>query len=49
MLISIEEGRRRVLAAVHALDSEDVPLPEARGRVVAEDLTSAVEAPISAT
>ena len=45
MLISIEEGRRRVLAAVHALDSEDVPLPEARGRVLAEDLTSAVDVP----
>ena len=45
MLISIEEGRRRVLAAVHALDSEDVPLPEAGGRVLAEDLTSAVDVP----
>ena len=45
MLISIEEGRRRVLAAVPALDSEDVPLPEARGRVLAEDLTSAVDVP----
>jgi molybdopterin molybdotransferase len=45
VLISIEEGRRRVLAAVHALDSEDVPLPEARGRVLAEDLTSAVDVP----
>jgi molybdopterin molybdotransferase len=45
VLISIEEGRRRVLAAVHALDSEDVPLPEAGGRVLAEDLTSAVDVP----
>jgi molybdopterin molybdotransferase len=45
VLISIEEGRRRVLAAVHALDTEDVPLPEARGRVLAEDLTSAVDVP----
>jgi molybdopterin molybdotransferase len=45
VLISIEEGRRRVLAAVDALDSEDVPLPEAHGRVLAEDLTSAVDVP----
>jgi molybdopterin molybdotransferase len=45
VLISIEEGRRRVLEAVRALDTEDVPLPEARGRVLAEDLRSAVDVP----
>jgi molybdopterin molybdotransferase len=45
VLISIEEGRRRVLEAVHGLDTEDVALPDAHGRVLAEDLTSAVDVP----
>jgi molybdopterin molybdotransferase len=45
VLISIEEGRRRVLEAVRALDTEPVPLAEARGRVLAEDLKSAVDVP----
>jgi molybdopterin molybdotransferase len=45
VLISIEEGRRRVLAAVRPLDTEPVALTDARGRVLAEDLTSAVNVP----
>jgi molybdopterin molybdotransferase len=45
VLISIEEGLRRVLAEVRALSPEPVALAEARGRVLAEDLTSAVDVP----
>jgi molybdopterin molybdotransferase len=45
VLISIEEGCRRVLAAVRPLDTEPVALAAARGRVLAEDLTSAVDVP----
>jgi molybdopterin molybdotransferase len=45
VLISIEEGRRRVQAAVRPLDTERVALADARGRVLAENLTSAVDSP----
>jgi molybdopterin molybdotransferase len=45
VLISIEEGRRLVLEAVRMLGSERVALPDAHGRVLAEDLTSAVDVP----
>ena len=45
MLISIEEGRERVLGAVGSLGSERVALADARARVLAEDLTSAVDVP----
>jgi molybdopterin molybdotransferase len=45
VLISIEEGRRRVLDAVRVLDSERVALADGRGRVLAEDVTSAVDVP----
>jgi molybdopterin molybdotransferase len=36
-LISIDEARRRVLAATRPLPAEDVPLADALGRVLAED------------
>jgi molybdopterin molybdotransferase len=45
VLISIEEGRRRVLEMVRPLDSEQVALRDAQGRVLAEDLTSRVDVP----
>jgi molybdopterin molybdotransferase len=45
VLISIEEGRRRVLEAVRPLASERVALAIARGRVLAEDVTSAIDVP----
>jgi molybdopterin molybdotransferase len=45
VLISIEEGRRRVLAAVSPLAGESVALADARGRVLAEDVTSTVDVP----
>jgi molybdopterin molybdotransferase len=45
VLISIEEGRRRVLEAVRVLDSERVALADARGRVLAEEVTSSVDVP----
>jgi molybdopterin molybdotransferase len=44
-LISIEEARRNVLAAVTRLGNEDVPLDIALGRVLAEDVTSAIDVP----
>jgi molybdopterin molybdotransferase len=45
VLISIDDGRERVLAAVRPLDAERVALGDALGRVLAEDLTSAVDVP----
>jgi molybdopterin molybdotransferase len=45
VLISIEEGRRRVLEALRPLESEEVALTDAHGRVLAEDITSAVDVP----
>ena len=45
VLISIEEARRLVLEAVRMLGSERVALADAHGRVLAEDLTSAVDVP----
>jgi molybdopterin molybdotransferase len=44
-LISIDEARRRVLDAAQPLGGEDVPLGEAHGRVLAEDLESPVDVP----
>jgi molybdopterin molybdotransferase len=44
-LISIAEGRRRVLDAVRPLDAETVPLGDALGRVLAQDLASPVNVP----
>ena len=44
-LISIAEGRRRVLEAVRTLDSEPVPVAEALGRVLAEDVASPMDVP----
>jgi molybdopterin molybdotransferase len=44
-LIPIAEARRRVLAAVVPLDEEDVPLEKALGRVLAEDVKSAISVP----
>jgi molybdopterin molybdotransferase len=45
VLISIEQGRRRVLDAVRPLAAEPVALADARGRVLAEDVTSAIDVP----
>jgi molybdopterin molybdotransferase len=44
-LISIGEARRRVLVAVRPLETGDVPLDEALGRVLAENVTSAIPVP----
>jgi molybdopterin molybdotransferase len=44
-LISIDEGRRRVLEAVRPLAAEDVPLGGALGRVLAENLESSIDVP----
>jgi molybdopterin molybdotransferase len=44
-LITIDEARKRVLAAVTRLGDEPVPLDDARGRVLAEDVTSPLPVP----
>jgi molybdopterin molybdotransferase len=44
-LISIAEARRRVLECVTRLGDEDVPLDLALCRVLAEDVTSAIDVP----
>ena len=44
-LISIAAARQLVLEAVQPLAAEDVPLAQACGRVLAEDVTSAIDVP----
>jgi molybdopterin molybdotransferase len=44
-LITIDEARRRVLEAVTPIGDEPVALDEALGRVLAEDVTSAIAVP----
>jgi molybdopterin molybdotransferase len=44
-LISIDEAQGRVLAQVRPLPAEDVPLAEALGRVLAQDVESAIDVP----
>jgi molybdopterin molybdotransferase len=44
-LLSIEEALARVLAQVQPLDVEQVPVPEAAGRVLAEEVRSRVDLP----
>jgi molybdopterin molybdotransferase len=44
-LISIDEAQGRVLDAVRPLATEAVPLAEALGRVLAEDVESAIDVP----
>src|SRR5918999_1239188 len=44
-LISIDEAQGRVLDAVRPLAAEDVPLAEALGRVLAEEVESAIDVP----
>jgi molybdopterin molybdotransferase len=44
-LITIEEARERVLASVTRLRDEPVALDVALGRVLAEDVTSAIAVP----
>ena len=43
--IGIEEARRRVLAEISPLESEEIALTEALGRVLAEDVSSPVDVP----
>jgi molybdopterin molybdotransferase len=44
-LLAIDEARARVLSVVTALETEDVPLDAALGRVLAEDVTAAYDVP----
>ncbi|MGH2845959.1 MAG: molybdopterin molybdotransferase MoeA [Thermoleophilaceae bacterium] len=44
-LVSIDEGRRRVLEAVRPLPAEDVGVAAALGRVLSEDIRSAIDVP----
>ncbi len=39
-MLSVEEASERILAHFHRLSTEDVPLPDALGRVLAEDAVS---------
>jgi molybdopterin molybdotransferase len=43
--IAIAEARRRVLAEVHPLPTEDLPLGEALGRILAEPLVADIDVP----
>ena len=43
--LPVETARQMVLDAVHPLPAEDVPLAEARGRILAEAVTSDIEVP----
>ena len=44
-LLSIDEALRRVLARAVVLDAERVPVDEAAGRILASDVTAAVDLP----
>jgi molybdopterin molybdotransferase len=44
-LLSIEEAQGRVLSHARPLESERVPVPEAAGRVLAEDVVARVDLP----
>src|SRR4051794_41511761 len=44
-LVSVDEARASVLAAVRALGSERVPVDDALGRVLAEDVVSELTLP----
>ena len=44
-MITVEEAQERTLAAVPVLDTETVPLPEAAGRVLREDVRAAANVP----
>src|SRR5580765_4038825 len=44
-LLTFEEALREILARVRPLPAETVPLPEAAGRVLAQDATAAVDLP----
>jgi molybdopterin molybdotransferase len=45
MAISVHEASTQILAGIHALESERVPLREAFGRVLAEDVSSPIDHP----
>ena len=44
-LLTLEEAQRRILASAKPLETEDVPTPEAVGRVAAEDTRAVVDLP----
>ena len=44
-LISVEEARTRILAAIHVLPAETLPIGQAHGRVAAEDLAARLNHP----
>ncbi|TMB61747.1 MAG: molybdopterin molybdenumtransferase MoeA, partial [Chloroflexi bacterium] len=44
-LLTVAQARERILDRVAALDSETVALPEARGRVLAEEIRSERDVP----
>ena len=44
-MLSVEEARDKILALVSVLNSEDVPLLEAMGQVLAEDVLATFDIP----
>src|SRR5205823_11376075 len=44
-MLSIDEARAAVLAEVRALEAQEVPVGEALGRVLAEDVAAAADVP----
>ena len=44
-MLSIDQARAAVLADVHALAAEAIPIGDALGRVLAEDVTAAADVP----
>jgi molybdenum cofactor synthesis domain-containing protein len=44
-MVSVDEARRRILERAHALDIEEVPLTEAHGRVLGEDVHADADLP----
>lgn len=44
-MLTVEEARERILARFQSVDAEDVPLPDALGRVLARDAVAAEQLP----
>lgn len=44
-MLTVQEARDRILARIHQLDAEDIPLDSAAGRVLAEDILARQDVP----
>jgi len=45
-LISVKEAQQKLLSVFHPLESESIPLSEAAGRILSEDVKSAIDLPL---